>query len=193
MFNWLKRKRSTTEEHELQNTQPPKIRKPTHAARDARMSIPVGEREYYDILEARKRAAGNASPSIGTSAIKGSGKGKEKAHSPLAYNDSCKLLAIASVTTKVQLLIFRVFSSAAVPSSSSTADSSPAFSTISTTSYECSYYYDTDMGEFGDTPTGVARRRHSTAQTSLAESSRDAVAKGAKAKAKKSGSGRASA
>jgi hypothetical protein len=48
------------------------------------------------------------------------------------------------------------------------------------------------MGEFGDTPTGVARRRHSTAQTSLAESSRDAVAK-AKAKAKKLGTGRASA
>jgi hypothetical protein len=91
MFNWLKRKKSATEEHELENTQPPKIRKPTHAARDARMSIPVGEREYYDILEARKRAASNASPSIGTSAMKG-GKGKEKAGSPLAYNDSCECL-----------------------------------------------------------------------------------------------------
>jgi hypothetical protein len=91
MFNWLKIKKSATEEHELENTQPPKIRKPTHAARDARMSIPVGEREYYDILEARKRAAGNASPSIGTSAMKG-GKGTEKAGSPLAYNDSCECL-----------------------------------------------------------------------------------------------------
>ena len=85
MFNWLKRKKPTTEEHELENTQPPKIRKPTHAARDARMSIPVGEREYYDILEARKRA-GNNSPSIGTSVMKG--KGKEKATSPLAYSNS---------------------------------------------------------------------------------------------------------
>ena len=88
MFNWLKKKKPDSEEHELEQTAP-KIRKPTHAARDARMSIPVGEREYYDILEARKRA-GNATPSIGTSAMKG--KGKEKATSPLAYTNSCEFL-----------------------------------------------------------------------------------------------------
>lgn len=84
MFNWLRRKKSDSGDLELQNTSPPKIRQPTHAARDARMSIPVGEREYYEILEARKRAGGGPS-SIGTSVMKGKGKGK--ASSPLAYND----------------------------------------------------------------------------------------------------------
>lgn len=84
MFNWLKKKKPDSEEHELEQTAP-KIRKPTHAARDARMSIPVGEREYYDILEARKRTA-NGPQSIGTSVLKGKGKGK--ATSPLAYVDS---------------------------------------------------------------------------------------------------------
>ena len=81
MFNWLKRKKSDSDELELQNTSPPKIRQPTHAARDARMSIPVGEREYYDILEARKRA-GNGPPSIGTSIMKGKGKGKAQPKGP---------------------------------------------------------------------------------------------------------------
>jgi hypothetical protein len=93
MFNWLKRKKTGSEEHELENASPPKIRKPTHAARDARMSIPVGEREYYDILEARKRS-GNGPPSIGTSFMKG--KGKDKARSPSAYVDSGEFLPFPS-------------------------------------------------------------------------------------------------
>jgi hypothetical protein len=97
MFNWLKRKKPDSDELELQDTSPHKIRKPTHAARDARMSIPVGEREYYDILEARKRA-NIGPPSIGTSVMKGKGKGK--ARSPLAYPDSGECLHILSRRAK---------------------------------------------------------------------------------------------
>jgi hypothetical protein len=179
MFNWLKRKKSTTEEHELENTQPPKIRKPTHAARDARMSIPVGEREYYDILEARKRA-GNNSPSIGTSVMKG--KGKEKATSPLAYSGSGEFSY--PLRAKFESNSWP-FCFAAHPSSST--GSSPAFSV--TTSYTGSFGYDADMGDFWDTPAGVSRRQ-SMAQTSFSESSRDAVAR---AHAKKAGVGNAGA
>lgn len=81
-LNWLRRKKPASDELELQEALTPKIRKPTHAARDARMSIPAGEREYLDILEARKRA--NVGPqSIGTSVMRDKGKGR--ATSPLAY------------------------------------------------------------------------------------------------------------
>ena len=175
MFNWLIRKKSDSDELELQNTSPPKIRQPTHAARDARMSIPVGEREYYDILEARKRA-GNGPPSIGTSIMKG--KGKVKARSPLAYTDSGECLYLlpgeSNLTTDF----------AGLPSTTgSSTTGSPAFSV--TTSYTSSYGYDADMGEFWESQAGMSRR-HSTAQTSSNESARDAVAK-AKAKAKQSG------
>jgi hypothetical protein len=175
MFNWLKRKKSDSDELELQNTSPPKIRQPTHAARDARMSIPVGEREYYDILEARKRA-GNGPPSIGTSMMKGKGKGK--ARSPLAYTDSGEYFHLlpgeSNLTTEL----------AGLPSTTgSSTTGSPAFSV--TTSYTSSYGYDADMGEFWELQASMSRR-HSTAQTSSNESARDAVAK-AKAKAKQSG------
>jgi hypothetical protein len=98
MFNWLKRKKPDSDELELQDASPPKIRKPTHAARDARMSIPVGEREYYDILEARKRA-NICPPSIGTSVMKGKGKGKVR--SPLAYADSGECLHILFATSRI--------------------------------------------------------------------------------------------
>lgn len=85
MLDWLRRKKPASNEHELQETLAPKIRKPTHAARDARMSIPAGEREYLDILEARKRA-NVAPPSIGTSVMRDKGKGR--ATYPPAYVDS---------------------------------------------------------------------------------------------------------
>lgn len=94
MFNWLKKKKPDSEEHELEQTAP-KIRKPTHAARDARMSIPVGEREYYDILEARKLTA-NGPQSISTSVLKGKGKGK--ATSPLAYVDSGECFQVLRIS-----------------------------------------------------------------------------------------------
>jgi len=69
----------------------------------------------------------------------------------------------------------------------SSSSTSPAFSV--TTSYTSSYGYDADMGEFWESAAGVSRR-HSTAQTSLTDSSRDAAAK---AKAKKAGTGSGSA
>jgi len=55
MFNFLKRTKppSTAQDEAL----PPQIRKPQHAYRDARMSIPIGEREFYEIIQARKRSS----------------------------------------------------------------------------------------------------------------------------------------
>ena len=176
MFSWLKRKKSDTNEHELEETQVPKIRKPTHAARDARMSIPVGKREYYEILEARKRV-NVGQPSVGTSAMKGMGKGK--ARSPLAYVDSGECFHLLRDRSNL------TFGIKGLPSSSA----SPAFSV--TTSYTSSYGYDADMGGFWESAAGVSRR-HSTAQTSLTDSSREAAAK-SEVKAKKSGIGNVSA
>lgn len=68
MFNWLKRTKppSTARDEAI----PPQIRKPQHAYRDARMSIPIGEREFYEIIQARKRS------SLASSVEGGKWKGK---------------------------------------------------------------------------------------------------------------------
>lgn len=90
MFRWLKSKNVTTTQtnspaNELEDLPAPTIRKPQHAARDARMSVPVAEREYQAILDARKRDRGNLS--LGTSTMKGKGKGK----APMAYDSGASL------------------------------------------------------------------------------------------------------
>lgn len=71
---------------------PPTVRKPQHAARDARMSVPVSERKAHREMVARlerQRASYAAQPkSIGTSVLKPkakpewSGKGKGRAIDP---------------------------------------------------------------------------------------------------------------
>lgn len=68
MFNWFKRNKPppTAQDEDI----PPQIRKPQHAYRDARMSIPIGEREFYDIIQARKRS------SLASSVSNGKWKGK---------------------------------------------------------------------------------------------------------------------
>jgi hypothetical protein len=68
MFNWFRRNKPplTAQDEDI----PPPIRKPQHAYRDARMSIPIGEREFYDIIQARKRS------SLASSVSNGKWKGK---------------------------------------------------------------------------------------------------------------------
>jgi hypothetical protein len=126
------------------------------------------EEETRFCIEARKRTA-NGSQSIGTNVLKGKGKGK--AASPLAYVDSGEFFQVL----RDQPILTP--DPADLPSSTG----SPAFSV--TTSYTSSYGFDAEMGEFWESAAGVSRR-HSTAQTSLTDSSKDAAAK---TRAKKSG------
>jgi hypothetical protein len=74
MFNWLRRNKSPSTA-QIKEDHPPQIRKPQHAYRDARMSIPIGEREFYDIIQARKRS------SLASSVEGGKWKGKARLHS----------------------------------------------------------------------------------------------------------------
>ena len=68
MFNWFRRNKPPPNAQD--EGVPPQIRKPQHAYRDARMSIPIGEREFYDIIQARKRS------SLASSVSNGKWKGK---------------------------------------------------------------------------------------------------------------------
>ena len=75
VFNWFRWNKTTATAKAAQNEDilPPQIRKPQHAYRDARMSIPVAEREFYETIQARKLSS-NASSVL---------NGKGKAKSPL--------------------------------------------------------------------------------------------------------------
>jgi hypothetical protein len=68
MFDWWKRNKPPPSAHD--DDIPSPIRKPQHAYRDARMSIPIGEREFYDVIQARKRS------SLASSVSNGKWKGK---------------------------------------------------------------------------------------------------------------------
>lgn len=80
MFSWFRSKKSSPNStaastQEADAASPPTIRKPQHAYRDARMSIPIAEREFYETIQARKRA------SLGTTSVlngQGRGKGRSK-------------------------------------------------------------------------------------------------------------------
>lgn len=90
MFNWFRRNKSqpATQEEDI----PPQIRKPQHAYRDARMSIPIGEREFYDIIEARKRS------SLASSVEGGKWKGKARLHSGVYSRAHATLKGTAAVS-----------------------------------------------------------------------------------------------
>lgn len=162
MFSWLKWKRSASSDTATHNEDdvPPQVRKPKHAFRDARMSVPVAEREYYETIQARKRSAHNSFMN-----------GKGKARSPLAYNSGeyeFKMLSHCH-TRKADCCLHEGMSSLA-----STAESSEPTSHSSTSGSK------TDLwGLWTDGP--KSSRQDSTAPTSLAESSRDAAARGARA------------
>ncbi|GAB7328380.1 hypothetical protein MBLNU13_g00362t2 [Cladosporium sp. NU13] len=74
MFNWFRRNKQPPAA-QSEDDRPPLIRKPQHAYRDARMSIPIGEREFYDIIQARKRS------SLASSVEGGKWKGKGRLQS----------------------------------------------------------------------------------------------------------------
>ena len=74
MFNWFRRSKPPSTA-QAEDDHPPQIRKPQHAYRDARMSIPIGEREFYDIIQARKRS------SLASSVEGGKWKGKDRLNS----------------------------------------------------------------------------------------------------------------
>jgi len=87
MFTWLKRpKPPSTAQTENESPPPPTIRKPQHAYRDARMSIPIAEREFYETFQARqaRRLASFAESVSGGGKCQWKGKGK--ARSPLGGN-----------------------------------------------------------------------------------------------------------
>lgn len=90
MFDWLRGKKSAPSSSAAAQDEaasPPAIRKPQHAYRDARMSIPIAEREFYETIQARKRAS--VAQSLGTTSLM---NGKGKARSPLAYDSGESLL-----------------------------------------------------------------------------------------------------
>jgi hypothetical protein len=76
---------STAQQDE--DASPPEIRKPQHAERDARMSIPIAEREFYETIQARKRRSMMGLDFVsGSRSGSGSGSGKGKERSPLDYD-----------------------------------------------------------------------------------------------------------
>lgn len=87
MFNWLRGIKTASSAQGAQNEDSPlpQIRKPQHAYRDARMSIPVAEREFYETMHARRKRSSGAS-----SVLNGKGKGR----SPLAYDSGEKLSSL---------------------------------------------------------------------------------------------------
>lgn len=95
MFNWFRRNKPPSTA-QAEDDHPPQIRKPQHAYRDARMSIPIGEREFYDIIQARKRS------SLASSVEGGKWKGKGRLNSSqyfLSY-------AIVQDTVAVEIEIY---------------------------------------------------------------------------------------
>jgi hypothetical protein len=89
MFNWFKRNKPppTAQDEDI----PPQIRKPQHAYRDARMSIPIGEREFYDIIQARKRS------SLASSVSNGKWKGKGRLDSGKSFSCFIKTQSLCSM------------------------------------------------------------------------------------------------
>jgi len=80
VFSWFRGNKTTSSAKAAQQHDeipPPQIRRPQHAYRDARMSIPIAEREFYETIQARKLS------SLTSSALNGD---KGKARSPLAYD-----------------------------------------------------------------------------------------------------------
>jgi hypothetical protein len=77
VFNWFRGNKaaSTAKPAHDEDVLPPQIRKPQHAYRDARMSIPIAEREFYETIQARKLS------SLASSVLNGD---KGKARSPLS-------------------------------------------------------------------------------------------------------------
>ena len=74
MLNWFRRNKQPSPA-QTEHDHPPQIRKPQHAYRDARMSISIGEREFYDIIQSCKRS------SLASSVEGGKRKGKSRLHS----------------------------------------------------------------------------------------------------------------
>jgi hypothetical protein len=90
MFNWLRRKKAASSgpsAHD-EDAGPPPIRKPQHAYRDARMSIPVAEREFYETIQARKLASNTSSNAASITNSKG------KIRSPLRYGSGERYISI---------------------------------------------------------------------------------------------------
>jgi hypothetical protein len=60
VFSWFRSSKITinnTTAQQDDDASPPEIRKPQHAYRDARRSIPIAEREFYETIQARKRSS----------------------------------------------------------------------------------------------------------------------------------------
>jgi hypothetical protein len=95
VFNWFRSSKITINNNTAQQDEddsPPEIRKPQHAYRDARRSIPIAEREFYETIQARKRSSMMGLSFVsGSGAGSGSGKGKER--SPLDYDSGEFLLS----------------------------------------------------------------------------------------------------
>jgi hypothetical protein len=89
VFSWFRSKKAaiTSTSQQDEDASPPKIRKPQHAYRDARMSIPSAERGFYETIQARKRSSMMGLSFVsGSESGSGSGSGKGKERSPLDYD-----------------------------------------------------------------------------------------------------------
>lgn len=87
MLAWLTPKKTVSDAPAataaVEDAPAPVVRAPLHAKRDALMSVAVGGDMYKTMIHAKRLARKNLS--IGTTAIKGKGKGKMPA-SPLAFD-----------------------------------------------------------------------------------------------------------
>ena len=178
MFTWLKRPKppSTTQTESPPN--PPTIRKPQHAYRDARMSIPIAEREFYETIQARqaRRLASFAE------SVEGGGKWKGKARSPLGCGSGSGEYLLAYKSTERLdccvcglLLIHTCCDEGSTSYTSTPGSSERAFSYNGSSSSHGTE--NTDLRGVWEEfmRQGAARGRDGMELSELAESSRDAA------------------
>ena len=166
MFNWFRRNKPQPATQEVDI--PPQIRKPQHAYRDARMSIPIGEREFYDIIQARKRS------SLAPSVEGGKWKGKSRLHSGESSLYHAILQSTAAALAKICACLLTQCDEG-VPSTTASSDWASHNSSSYGSKTSLTGGWAAAVAEEYSRQDG--NRQGSTELSSLAESSRDAMAR----------------